>query len=236
MVDQRQRFAHRESVAPGVEHLGVAGVDRHARADGCLRQIDRRDVAALQVGQGHRQFRFEGRNELAAGGQGRVPRAPAADQDDAGGEGVGAYTDHSIAEFRAHRPSAGDRETGLNHGIQEGLPTGAGSAPIPFLLGLLEGVVDGDREAGVGLSSKTLHRLSHPGQKKGLRLLLVPMPVWSGDQFFGLRHGERGEQVREYRFQGAAQPDIEEIGQVGVADVVVVGRIGGGDLVLSAVL
>ena len=82
-----------------------------------------------------------------------------------------------------------------DHGIQEGLPAGAGSALIPFLLGLLEGVVDGDREAGVRLFGKTAHRLSHPGQEEGFRLLLVPMPVWSGDQFFGLRDGERGKEV-----------------------------------------
>ena len=74
----------------GVQHLGVAGVDRHARADGRLRQVNRRDVATLQVSQGHWQFRFEGRNELAAGGHRGVRRALAADQDDAGGEGVGA--------------------------------------------------------------------------------------------------------------------------------------------------
>ena len=51
LVDERQRLAHRERLALGVEHLGVAGVDRHARADGRLRQVHRRDVAALQVGE-----------------------------------------------------------------------------------------------------------------------------------------------------------------------------------------
>ena len=84
------RFAHREGVAFGVEHLGVAGVDCHARADGCLREVNRCDVAALQVRQGHRQFRFEGRNELATGGQRGVSRALATDQNDGGGESVGS--------------------------------------------------------------------------------------------------------------------------------------------------
>ena len=108
LVDQDQRFAHREGLARSVQHLGVAGVDRHARADGGLRQIDRRDVALAQVSQGHRQFRLEGHNEFAAGGHRRVRRALATDQDDTGGEGVGAHTDHSIAEFCAHWPSASD--------------------------------------------------------------------------------------------------------------------------------
>ena len=37
LVDERQRLPHGEWIALGVEHLGVAGVDRHARADGRLR-------------------------------------------------------------------------------------------------------------------------------------------------------------------------------------------------------
>ena len=53
LVDERQRLAHGERLALGVEHLGVAGVDRHARADGRLREVHRRDVAALQVGERH---------------------------------------------------------------------------------------------------------------------------------------------------------------------------------------
>ena len=199
-----------ESLALGVEHLGVAGVDRHARADGRLRQVNRRDVATLQVSQGHRQFRFEGRNELAAGGHRRVRRARAADQDDAGGEGVGSDANHAPAALRAHRPRAGDRRSRTDHRIQKSLPAGAGSALVPFLLGLLEGVVDGDREAGMRLFGET--RIAcHSSEKKGLCFFLVPMPVWSGDQFFGLRDGQRREQVREYRFQGTAQPDVEEI-------------------------
>src|SRR5208337_3666396 len=48
-VDQRQRFAHRDGLAFGVEDFGVARVDRHPRANGRLREIDRRDVAGLQV-------------------------------------------------------------------------------------------------------------------------------------------------------------------------------------------
>ena len=78
----------RERLALGVEHLGVAGVDRHARADGRLRQVDRRDVAALEVGERHGQLGLERGDELAARGGGRVGGARAADEDDAGGEGV----------------------------------------------------------------------------------------------------------------------------------------------------
>ena len=90
LVDERQRLAHRERLALGVEHLGVAGVDRHAGADGRLRQIHRRDVAALQVSERHGQLGLERGDELAPRGGGRVGGARAADEDDAGGEGVGS--------------------------------------------------------------------------------------------------------------------------------------------------
>jgi hypothetical protein len=48
-VDQRQRLAHGDGLALGVEDFGVAGVNAHARANGGLRQIHRRDVARLEV-------------------------------------------------------------------------------------------------------------------------------------------------------------------------------------------
>jgi hypothetical protein len=83
-----------ERLALGVEHLGVARVDRHAGADGRLRQVHRRDVAGCRW-PARRQFGLERGDELAAGGGGRVGRARAADEDDAGGEGVGADTDHA---------------------------------------------------------------------------------------------------------------------------------------------
>ena len=89
LVDERQRLAHGERLALGVEHLGVAGIDRHARADGRLRQIHRRDVAALKMGERRGQLGLERGDELAARGGGRIGRARAADEDDAGGEGVG---------------------------------------------------------------------------------------------------------------------------------------------------
>ena len=47
LVDQCQCGAHRNRFAFGVEHLGVAGIDRHAGADGGLCQVHRRDVAGL---------------------------------------------------------------------------------------------------------------------------------------------------------------------------------------------
>ena len=97
MVDQRQGVAHGDGISLGVEHLGVAGVDRHAGADGCLGEIDRGDVSGLQVREGGGKFGLQGGDELAAGGQGRLLQALAADQDYAGGEGVGVQANHSVA-------------------------------------------------------------------------------------------------------------------------------------------
>ena len=88
MVDQRQGVAHGYGIALGVEHLGVAGVDRHAGTDGGLGEIDRGDVAGLQVREGRGKLGLEGGDELAAGGQRGVRATLAADEDDAGGEGV----------------------------------------------------------------------------------------------------------------------------------------------------
>ncbi len=81
------------------------------------------------------------------------------------------------------------------------------------------------------LLGEAVHRLRHAVEEERLRLLLAAVAVGRGDQLLGLGHGERGEEVGEDGPQRAAQPDVEEVRQVGVADVVVVGRIGGDDLV-----
>ena len=143
---------------------------------------------------------------------------------------VAIPTNHRLI-LRPHRPSAGDGETGTDHRIEEGLPAGAGGAFLAIALRLLEGVVDGDRKGRVRLLGEAVHRLRHAVKEERLRLLLAAVAIRRGNQFFGLGHGERGEEVGEDGLQRAAQPDIEEVRQVGVADVVVVGRIGGNDAV-----
>ena len=104
---------------------------------------------------------------------------------------------HAIAEFRSHRPSAADRKASTNHRVEEGFPAGAGSAIALVALGLLEGVVDGDREGRVCLLGEAVHRLSHAVEKEQPPPLLASVAVGSGDQFLGLGHSERGEEVGE---------------------------------------
>ena len=75
------------------------------------------------------------------------------------------------------------------------------------------------------LLSEAMHRLSHSVEEERLCLLLTAMSVGGCNQFLDLGHGERGEQVGKDWPKRAAQPDIEEVREVCVTDVVVVGRI-----------
>ena len=96
-VDQLQRGAHAHRRAVGFQHRGVLGEDRHARPDDRLREVHRRDGRTVVAGafghlvEGLGQHGVQLAQELAAGDGGRVGGALAADEDDAGGEGVGAY-------------------------------------------------------------------------------------------------------------------------------------------------
>ena len=92
------------------------------------------------------EFGLERGDELAPGGQGRVVGAPAADQDNGGGEGVGAHADHAVGKFGAHGPCARNGETRTNHGVKKRLPSSAGSPRFALGLRLLEGIVDRGRE------------------------------------------------------------------------------------------
>ena len=79
--------------------------------------------------------------------------------------------------FGAHRPCAGDRESGLDNRVQERLPAGADRAGIPFRFRLLEGVVDGDREPRMRLLSEALHGQGHPVEKECLGFLLASVAI-----------------------------------------------------------
>ena len=146
MIDERERLPHRECAAIGVEHLGVARVDRHARTDGRLREIDGRDVAALEVGECGREFGLEGVDERAACGGGRGSGLLATDEDDGGGEGVGADANGTRLPFGAHWPCAADREACFDHSFKERVPTCVRRPVVVVTLGLLERVVDRDGE------------------------------------------------------------------------------------------
>jgi hypothetical protein len=90
---------------------------------------------------------------------------------------------------------------------------------------LLEGVVDGDREGRMGLNRQVVQRACHALQKESLGGLFAAVAVGCGDQLLRFGRGQGGVEVGEDRSERATQPDVEEVRQVGVADVVVVRRI-----------
>ena len=124
---------------------------------------------------------------------------------------------------------AGNGEAGMDHCVEEGVPTGASDAVRAHRSRLLKRVVDRDRKGRMRMFGEPMHRLRHTVEEECLRLLLAAVTVGRGDQFLGFGHGQCSEEVREDGLQGAAQPDVEEIRQVGVADVVVVRRVGAYD-------
>ena len=130
LVDERQRLAHRERLALGIEHLGIAGVDRHAGADGRLRQVHRGDVAALEVGEGHGQLGLERGEELTARGGGRIGCSVCGKRGRCWRQGRWYRCRLPGLLLCAHRPGAGDGEAGADHSVEEGLPAGAGSDAI----------------------------------------------------------------------------------------------------------
>ena len=79
------------------------------------------------------------------------------------------------------------------------------------------------------LLGQAVHRLRHAIEEERLGLLLAAMAIGRSHQLLGLGHSQRGEEVREDGLQRAAQPDVEEVRKVGVANVVVVGRVGRDD-------
>ncbi len=53
------------------------------------------------------------------------------------------------------------------------------------------------------------------------------MSVGRSNEFVSFRNEDGTEQFREDRLEAAPQPDVEEVGQVGVANVVVIRRVCG---------
>lgn len=77
------------------------------------------------MGERLRQFGLERGDELAADGGSSGGRARAADEDDAGAEGVGAPGVSSAGTLGAHEPSAAYPTAGTDHRVEESLPASA---------------------------------------------------------------------------------------------------------------
>jgi hypothetical protein len=81
------------------------------------------------------------------------------------------------------------------------------------------------------LLGQPVHCLRHAVEEEGLGLLLASVTVGRRDQFLALGTASVANRSGKTGLQRTTQPDVEEVRQVCVADVVVVGRIGGDDLV-----
>ena len=73
--------------------------------------------------------------------------------------------------------------------------------------------------------SESLHCPLHAIHEEPFRVVFPSMAVRSGDQFLGLRYRQCSKQLREDRLQRATEPHVEEVRQLSVADVVVVGGV-----------
>ncbi|MBK8648946.1 MAG: hypothetical protein IPN16_20895 [Gemmatimonadetes bacterium] len=73
------------------------------------------------------------------------------------------------------------------------------------------------------LLGQAVHRLRHTIEEERLRLVLAAVTVSPGDELLGLRHRKRGEEIREDRLERTAKPNIEEVRQIGIPNVVVIG-------------
>ncbi|GIX27880.1 MAG: hypothetical protein KatS3mg123_1761 [Burkholderiales bacterium] len=101
---------------------------------------------------------------------------------------------------------------------------------------LLEGVVDGQGKARVHLLPQDRERPAEALLEVLLGLALVAIePLGGGHQLRLLGHQDRAEELGVEVADGAPQPHVEEVREGRVADVVVVGRVGGDEDVLQAI-
>ena len=169
-----------------------------------------------------RQFGPQSRHEFAPDDRWRARRALAADQCDGRGEGVDARF-HALISFAAHGPHAVDDPAGLERPLQKRRPARR-HRPLLRGLRLLEGVVDRGREAVGARAVHVAHGAADAVREEPLRLLPAAVAVGVRHEFPVLRREDAAEQVEMDASERAAQPD--EIRQIRIADIVVIGRVG----------
>ena len=231
LIDDLQRTAHGHGGTVCFQHAGIAGVHAHAGANGRLRQVHRRNVAFLQFLQSRTQFPLQFRNQAAAGSLRGIRRALAAHQHNGGRKRIGAGRNGAVCHFGAHGPCASNGKACLDDSAEHGFPAGGSGLFFSFSfvrVTLFIGIVDGHRHILAGILIDLLAGVQHT--------ILKEVPCFFGTalkavgrchQFFRLGHQHGTEQFGVSFFEGLPHPDVEEIGQVCIADVVIIGRIGG---------
>jgi hypothetical protein len=109
----------------------------------------------------------------------RIDPARTADEDNAGGKGVGTHRDLASFHLGADGPSAAESEASLNHCIEERLPTCANVTCITLAFRLLKGIIDSNREDWMCLLRKPVHGLCHPVEEKGFGPLFAAVAIGS---------------------------------------------------------
>ena len=228
LIDDLQCTAHGHGASVGFQHPAIAGVHPHAGANGGLRQIHRCNVAALEFLQRRAQLSFQLCNKAPAGGLGCICRALSAHQHNGGGKGVRINGNSANGHFGAHRPCAGNGKACPDNGAEHGLPTSRGCFGVLVCVALLVGVVDGYRNVLPGILVNLLAGVQHSVLKEIPCLFSAALKAVGGrHKFLCLGHQHGAEQLGIGVFQGLPHPDIEEIGQISIADIVIIGRVGG---------
>jgi hypothetical protein len=68
--------------------------------------------------------------------------------------------------------------------------------------------------------------MCHPFQEKRFGLILAAVPIWRCDKLLRLWHSEGSKKTGKDRLESPTQPDIEKIGEISVAYVVVIRWVG----------
>ena len=95
-------------------------------------------------------------------------------------------------------------------------------------LRLFERVVNRERDSRIVKLPHLGERFAKTVLKERLRCLLASsMPERGGDQFLHLWRQDGSKERWILLHQGTAQPHVEEVAQICISDIVVIGRIGG---------
>src|SRR5262249_10886597 len=115
-------------------------------------------------------------------------------------------------------------ETGFEYRFKECFPPGRGRATV-MSIRLLKRIVNRDWKCWMYLLCQPMHGPRHTVHEEGFRRFPATVAVGRRYQFLGFGYRQCGKQIREYRSQRAAQPDIEEIGKISITNVVVIWRV-----------
>ena len=210
-VDDLQGASHAHHRTICLKNPTVAAKYTHARANGRLRQVHRRNVARLQLLQSGAQFPAQSRNQIAARCLRRIFRTLAAHQNDGGGESIGALSNRSNTSFCSHWPCSCNRKTCIYNCTEHGLPAGRSCAAI-VRIALLVSIVNGDGNILPCILVHLLAGRKHPIFEEVLCFFNTSiMTIRGGDQFLDLRYQHSAEQFRIGILQGLPHPDIEKV-------------------------